>query len=217
MNNQAFDPLALDFALKQMKQIQKENEQSLRRIFDKKIKQSFLIDMLHRVTDTMGADVTKYYDLSINNDKIISGDMGGLEYEICRTIVGLHRSNSIFLDDSRRTSNEKSDDYKKQLTEQVMEHIKLRYFASDLFRKKQIVKGDDFLFYPVPYKLFALCVYALELLSEKSNNEPLSWFYVNIFNKSFGFFPLSNNPCTSSNITTPLACNSSRLYGINVL
>ena len=34
MNNQAFDPLALDFALKQIKQIQKENEQSLRRIFD---------------------------------------------------------------------------------------------------------------------------------------------------------------------------------------
>lgn len=190
MNNQAFDPLALDFALKQLKQIQKENEQSLRRIFDKKIKQSFLIDMLHRVTDTMGADVTKYYDLSINNDKMISGDMGGLEYEICRTIVGLHRSNSIFLDDSRRTSNEKSDDYKKQLTEQVMEHIKLRYFASDLFRKKQIVKGDDFLFYPVPYKLFALCVYALGLLSEKSNNEPLSCFYVNIFNKSLASLTL---------------------------
>ena len=36
MNNQAFDPLALDFALKQRKQIQKEKEQSLRRVFDKK-------------------------------------------------------------------------------------------------------------------------------------------------------------------------------------
>lgn len=141
MNNQAFDPLALDFALKQRKQIQKEKEQSLRRIFNKKIKQNFLIDMLHRVTDTMGTDVTKYYDLSINNDKMTSGDLGGLEYEICRTIVGLHRSNSIFLDDSTRTSNEKSDDYKKQLTEQVMEHIKLRNFASDLFRKKTNCKG----------------------------------------------------------------------------
>ena len=112
MNNQAFDPLALDFALKQRKQIQKENEQSLRRLFDKKIKQNFLIDMLHRVIDTMGTDVTKYYDLSINNYKMISGDVGGLEYEICRTIVGLHRSNSIFLDNSTRISNEKSDDYK---------------------------------------------------------------------------------------------------------
>ena len=190
MNNQAFDPLALDFALKQRKQIQKENEQSLRRLFDKKIKQNFLIDMLHRVIDTMGTDVTKYYDLSINNDKMISGDLGGLEYEICRTIVGLHRSNSIFLDDSTRTSNEKSDDYKKQLTEQVMEHIKLRNFASELFRKKQIVEGDDFLFYPVPYKLFALCFDALGLLDEKSNNEPLSWFYVNIFNKSLAALTL---------------------------
>ena len=44
MNNPMFDPMAMDFALKQ---IQKENEQSLRRLFDKKIKQSFLIDMLH--------------------------------------------------------------------------------------------------------------------------------------------------------------------------
>ena len=190
MNNQVFDPLAMDFALKQMKQIQKDNEQSLRRLFDKKIKQSFLIDMLHRVTDTLGVDVTKYYDLSINNDKMISGDMGGLEYEICRTIVGLHRSNSIFLDDFSRTSNEKSEDYKKQLTAQVMDHIKLRYFAADLFRKKQIIKGDDFLFYPVPYKLFALCVDALGLLSEKGNNAPLSWFYINIFNKSLAALTL---------------------------
>lgn len=35
MNNQMFDPMAMDFTLKQMKQIQKENEQSLRRLFDK--------------------------------------------------------------------------------------------------------------------------------------------------------------------------------------
>lgn len=190
MNNQFLDPLAMDFALKQFNQIQKEKEQSLRRLFDKKIKQNFLIDMLHRATDAIGADVTKYYDLTINNDKMISGDMGGLEYEICRTIVGLHRSNSIFLDDFSRTSNEKSEDYKKQLTEQVVEHIKLRYFAADLFRKKQIIKGDDFLFYPVPYKLFVLCVDALGLLSEKSNNQPLSWFYVNIFNKSLAALTL---------------------------
>lgn len=96
MNNHVFDPMAMDFALKQMKQIQKENEQSLRRLFDKKIKQNFLIEMLHKVLDTMGADVTKYYDLTINNDKMISGDMGGIEYEICRIITGIHRSNSIF-------------------------------------------------------------------------------------------------------------------------
>ena len=34
MNNQMFDPMAMDFALKQMKQIQKENEQSLRKLSD---------------------------------------------------------------------------------------------------------------------------------------------------------------------------------------
>ena len=141
MNNQMFDPRAMQLALEQMKQIQRENEQSLRRMFDSKIKQNFLIDMLHRVTDSMGPDGAKYYDLTINTDKMISGDMGGIEYEICRTIVGLHRSNSIFLDDYNRTSNEKSEEYKKKLTSQVLEYIKLRYFAADLFRKKQIIKG----------------------------------------------------------------------------
>ena len=102
MNNKAFDPLSLDFALKQMKQIQKENEQSLRKIFDKKIKQSFLIDMLHRVTDTMGADVTKYYDLSINKYKKteykpveypsteeLLADLNELEMEITATLAEL--------------------------------------------------------------------------------------------------------------------------------
>lgn len=210
MNNHVFDPMAMDFALKQMKQIQKENEQSLRRLFDKKIKQNFLIEMLHKVLDTMGADVTKYYDLTINNDKMISGDMGGIEYEICRIITGIHRSNSIFLDDSKRTTNEKSEDYKKELTSQVMELIKLRYFAADLFRKKQIIRGDDFLFYPVPYKLFAICVDSLGILTEKGNNAPLSWFYSNIFNKSLASLTLIEDNFLDN--AYPICCVVIELY-----
>ena len=42
MNNQMFDPRAMQLVLEQMKQIQRENEQSLRRMFDSKIKQNFL-------------------------------------------------------------------------------------------------------------------------------------------------------------------------------
>lgn len=186
MNN-IFDPLMFENSLKQ---INKQNEQALRKIFDSRIKQSFLIDMLHRVENKMGLEMYNYFDMNFSAEKMVTGDTLSVEFDVCRMIVGLHRSDSVFLSDYQRTSLEKEEKYKNELTDRVIEHLRLRFYSADLFRKKQIIKGDEFLFFPVPYKLFVLCVQALNILSEKSNNEPLSWFYSNIFNKSLAALTL---------------------------
>ena len=191
MNNQFFEgSMFYDDLLKRAKQVQKENEQALKRLFNSKIKQSFLIDILHRVESIILPDISKYYDMSINNEKLVSGDMGGIEYEICRMIVGVHRSNCIFITEEERVRFEKDELYKNGLTNSVVEYIKLRDYAAEMFRKKQIVLGDEFLFFPVPYKLFVLCVKSLDILNEYNQYDVLRQFYVSIFNKSLAALTL---------------------------
>ncbi len=181
------DPRAIDNLVKETT---KANTDSLRRIFDSKIKQSFLIEMLHRVEKTMGMDLFKYFDVSFNNDLFVTGNSATIEYDICRMIVGIHRSNSIFVDDSYRTANEKNEKYKKQLTDDVINHVKLRNYSSEFFRKKQIVLGDEFLYFPLLYKLFALSIKGTMILIEKGANQRLSYFYSLIFNKTLAALSL---------------------------
>lgn len=173
-----------------MKQISKTTEQTLKKIFDSKIKQSFLIGKLHKVKNILGTDLFKYYDLNINNEKVVTGDSETIEYEICKIIVGLHRSNCIFLNDCDRASKEKNEVYKKELEAAVIMHIKLRHYSAIYFRKKQIILGDEFIFYSVPYKIFSLCINAIILLKEKNYNESINPLYVRIFNKSLAALTL---------------------------
>jgi len=181
------DPRAIDNLVKETT---KANTDSLRRIFDSKIKQSFLIEMLHRVEKTMGMDLFKYFDISFNNDLMVTGNSATIEYDICRMIVGIHRSNSIFIDDPYRTANEKDEKYKKQLIDDVINHVKLRNYSSEFFRKKQIVLGDEFLYFPLLYKLFALSIKGTMILIEKGANQRLSYFYSLIFNKTLAALSL---------------------------
>ena len=186
MNN-FFDPRGFENAIKQMN---KENDQALRKIFDSKIKQNFLIDVMHKVKNEVGLDISKYYDLSLSVENMVTGNSAAVDFDICRMIVGIHRSNCIFIDDSKRTSMEKDENYKRQLVNEVINHIKIRYYASDYFRKKQIILGDEFLYFPILYKLFALCTKALLILNKESNGEVLSHFYVLIFNKALASLTL---------------------------
>lgn len=182
-----FDPRAFDNMIKEMN---RTDEQALRKLFSPRIKQSFLIEMMHKVMDKMGNDMFKYYDLRMTNERMVTGESPSVKYEICRMIVGVHRSNSIFLSDSERVKNESDDTYKKELVDNVIMHIKLRNYAADFFRKKQIVLGDEFLFFPPLYKLFAISMNSLFILNDHSQGQRLSYFYSLIFNKSLAALTL---------------------------
>ncbi len=51
---------------------------------------------------------------------------------------------------------QQSEDYTKKLIRQVIEEVRLRRIAGIYFRKFQLIPGDEFLFFPVLYKLFAM-------------------------------------------------------------
>lgn len=88
-----------------------------------------------------------------------------VDYDICRHITGIHRSNLIFETTDRRKQLESDADYQKELVRKVINQIKLRRYGSVYFRQHPIMHGESFLFFPVPYYLFVLCVRMLEIPS----------------------------------------------------
>lgn len=155
---------------------------TLKRMFGNRIKQNFLIEIKDRVQKELGMNLFKYFNISFDMNNLVSGinDIS-FEFEICRMIVGCHRSNTVFLGDSERTSLQQSEEYKRKLIYQVIEETKLRQYAGIFFRKTQLVPGDEFLFFPVLYKLFAMSTNATSFIDLKS---PKREYYVNIFNKA---------------------------------
>lgn len=102
----------------------------------------------------------------------------GLSLEfIRRTLIVLS------LDKIRK--NERDTGYRKHLTEEVVEKMKLHRYGSFFFRKRALIQGREFLYYPVPYELFVLCMRAHELLvSRKDIEQDVCWrLYYGIITK----------------------------------
>jgi len=167
----------------------KQRENALKRIFNKRIKQSFLIEILHRVEEKWDI-ISSYFNMNFDNISMISGTGDYIHYEICRMIVGIHRSNCIFLKDDERRNKEKDESYKKELVVEVVNNIKLRSFSAVFFRKKSIIQGDEFAFFPLIYRLFVIVVKSLDDLCKDYPTVHLQQFFVNIFNKSLAALSL---------------------------
>lgn len=179
------DPL-LNFDFKRQ---QKETEKALVKIFSNRIKESFLREMKYKVIQEH-PDFLQFFDLRFDNLKSATGtEDWQWDYEIYRNIVGIHRSNSLLLTKQELKDLEKKDAYKKQLADEVYEHLKLRNYTSAYFRRRQIIQGDEFIYFPMPYKLFALCIKGLQILQDFKDNKYRT-FYVNIFNKALAALAL---------------------------
>ncbi len=173
----------------ELERARKENEKALCRLFAGKIKANFLLSIKSKVIETIGNDMPKYFDFNADLAKMAMGvdDMMTMDYEICKIIVGIHRSNMIFVDDNTRRVKETNDDYCSQLVENVITHIKLRPFASAFFRKMPIINGESFIYFPLPYDLFAISIQMNYLLSANEAINKLDTrlriYFVQIANK----------------------------------
>lgn len=163
--------------------VMKENLKSLKNIFSSEIKPNFLIEVFYLVIRRFSdpIDLFSLFDITYNNDRLITGDFENIEYEICRNIVYLHKEDCIFISDKERRNKENSGEYKNKLVTDVINNLRLRRYAAIFFRKKQITLGDEFLFFRVPYQLFVITTYATSLIPVESK---FSSFYTNILNKS---------------------------------
>lgn len=137
--------------------VAEQNNDALKRVFKGRIKGCFLIDIKDQVLKNLGLErLMKYYDFRWSDERMITGIGEAAEYDICRMIVGIHRAHSIFLSDDEIRKNERSRRYKQQLVSETIEKIKLRFYGSVYFRKNTLFHGEEFLYYPLPYELFAM-------------------------------------------------------------
>lgn len=166
----------------------KETDKRMAKIFSNRIKESFLREMRYKVYQ-YHPDFLALFNIRFDMLENITGNQDNQwDYEVMRNIVGIHRFNTIGKTVEERVAMEKSDSYKKELADEVYEHLKLRNYASPYLRKRQFVEGDEFIYFPVPYKLFVICMRGLQILNDFK--DPYREFYVNIFNKSLAALAL---------------------------
>ncbi|MBD5551484.1 MAG: hypothetical protein HDQ96_09950 [Lachnospiraceae bacterium] len=148
-----------------LKNISEQNDIALRHVFEGRIRSNFLIIMKDQVLRELGPEnLMKYYDLHWSDMRMIKGIGEALEYDVCRMIVGIHRAYSIFLSKQEIRKNEKDERYRKCIVTETIEKIKLHLYASKYFRKQILFSGEEFLYYPLPYGLFAISVKIGEIL-----------------------------------------------------
>lgn len=166
----------------------KETDKRMAKIFSNRIKESFLREMRYKVYQ-YHPDFISLFNIKIDLLENATGTSDNQwDYEVMRNIVGIHRFNTIGKTTDERVAMEKSDSYKKELADAVYEHLKIRNYTSMYFRKRQFILGDEFIYFPVPYKLFAICMRSAQILQEYK--DPYQLFYINIVNKSLAALAL---------------------------
>ena len=174
------------------KEYEKDQDLALRNIFKNEIKPSFLIRIYHKVKDELGEDFLKYYQPTLTMEKELSGNSDIAEYDICKMVIGIHKSNMIFVGESEERKSLDNPAYEQKLIEEVINHVKLRQYASSYFRQKQIIYGDRFLYFNVPYDLFAICIRMNELLY-KNIQTPYRAIFAKIANMGLSALSLLEN------------------------
>lgn len=172
--------------------IQKSKDDGFRELFKDKIRGSFLTSIKKQVFNTMGMEIFQYYDFRWSNESILTGKDDLPEYDVCRFIVGLHQAHSIFLSPDEIRKNERATGYREHLAEEVVEKMKLHRYGSFFFRKRAMIQGREFLYYPVPYELFVLCTRTYELLTSNSKiKQDVCWLlYYDIITKGLAALSL---------------------------
>jgi hypothetical protein len=150
-----------------LRAIAEQNNVALERVFKGRIKGRFLIDIKDQVIKDLGLEsLLKYYDFRWSDERMITGIGEAAEYDICRMIVGIHRAHSIFLSDDEIRKNERSRRYRQGLVSETIEKIRLRFYGSVYFRKNILLPGEEFLYYPLPYEIFAMLSKMSEMLMD---------------------------------------------------
>ncbi len=159
------------FKYNNINQLNKDYDRALRNVFRNEIKGNFLIKIYHNVLDKISHELNKYYPINCSLESSIVGCADMFQYDICKMIVGLHKSNMIFVPETERIKKQDSIEYQNQLINEVLENIKLRHYGSSFFRQHQIIYGDRFLYFHLPYDLFVICIRMNQLLVDNQDKK----------------------------------------------
>lgn len=177
------------------KQIEFQNKEGIKKLFKDEIKISFLLKMRELIINTY-KDIYIYYPniLNLSNVDIIRGADNHIDYDLCCHIIGIHKTNILFLSEEEKGKLQNDKNYQKKLCNQVYEHIKLRQFGSTFFREKQLMPSERFLYFTMGYDVFVLSQY-LAYIVEKNiqNKNRLKIFYMSMLNEAFCILTLIEN------------------------
>ena len=179
----------------QVDKINKANMKALRNIFKEEIKETFLIKIYNTIKKEH-PDIIDYYAnaFNLNVEGILQGAGDRIDYDLCCHIVGIHKSNILFLSEEERGRLQKSSEYCKKLCNQVYEHVRLRGFGSSFFRNKTLVTGDRFLYFTMGYDMFVVSTYILFVLCDgKYNDNKYYGFYSAIISEAISILTLVEN------------------------
>ena len=177
MENQRFTPLPF-MDSHTIKNIAEQNNTALKLLFGEKIRKNFLIQIKDQVLKELGFDnLIKYYDFRWSDAEMVTGAGEAPEYDICRMVVGIHRAYSIFLTRQEVRDNERNDSYRRRLISETLEKIRFRRYAGSYFRKMTLFSGEEFLYYPLPYELFAVAVKMSLLLKDNYGLKRWQFYY----------------------------------------
>ena len=150
------------------KQMEKAENDSLKKLFAGMIKQNFLIEMkdeiLHR-PEMANLMVTQYDALNFSQESLMLGK-DNLKFDVCKFITMFHFFNSLTLDDSKRALLHSDKEYRNKLANQVIEAIKLRNVAL-IYNSKQTIEA----YYPLTYAIYSLRNYMFIEFDKKMKNK----------------------------------------------
>ena len=181
----------------------KNRNSKFKELFREEINGPFLIGIKGRVLDNLSEEVLKLYDFVFTEEKLWTGADNTVDYEICKMIIGVHHANNLFVSPEEKAERERNIQYKEQLVSQVTEHVRLRRYAGMRFRQKPLMTGERFIYYPVPYLLFALCTRISEIvdnnkLNDVAANRVLLIAYRSVASLTLledGFLDIAYTPC----------------------
>lgn len=173
-------------------EIRRSADDGFRELFKDRIKGSFLNGIKKQVFSKVGIEIFQLYDFRWSNENVLTGRDDLPEYDICRFIVGIHQAHSIFLLPDEIRKNERDTGYREHLVDEIVEKMRLHRYGSFFFRKRALIEGREFLYYPIPYELFVLCARTYELLvSRKNIGQDVNWcLYYDIITKGLAALSL---------------------------
>lgn len=172
------------------KELRRRTNEALKKLFASRIKGNFLINIMESVMDSLQRrGLSGLFKLNFDQVDVITGQFESGIYETCRDIVAIHRSNCLFDTDEERTNKEWDEKYRAKLVEDVIDQLRLRGYSAIFFRRFPFNNDikDEFLFFPVPYRIFAISTYALSIIPKDSKHRG---FYASIFNKTMAALDL---------------------------
>ncbi len=157
----------------------------LKSLFSGQITVNFMLEIMWKMI-TIHPEIGQYLPTPDMN-QVLSGKMNNLFYVLCVHIVGIHRSRIIFLDDTERVKLENSTDYQKELMDEVYTAIKLRYNIEGFLKNEPLIRGDKFIYFPVPYYLAVLNTKLIQLIPQLKSTPGL---FMDMSNKALASLSL---------------------------